>query len=54
MYFSSFLVNGWVVFLVICPLCIGIGVLGTLFGPQLLSRVGRGRYREFQDFSEVS
>ncbi|CAG2172838.1 unnamed protein product, partial [Oppiella nova] len=47
-------VNGWVVTLVICPLFAGLGVLGTLYGPRLLGRFGRGRYREFQDFSEVS
>jgi hypothetical protein len=47
-------VNGWVVLFIICPLCIGLGIAGTLFGPNLMNRFRRGRYREFQDFSEVS
>lgn len=47
-------INGWVVFLILCPLSIALGVMSTIYGPTLLRRFGRGRYREFQDFSEVS
>ncbi|XP_054158149.1 uncharacterized protein LOC128956433 [Oppia nitens] len=52
--YTSTGVNGWVVTLVICPLMVGLGVLGTLYGPQVLNRFGRGRYQEFHDFSAVS
>ena len=45
-------VSGWVIVLVIIPMSIGVGVLLTLFGPLLLTRVRGGRYSEFRNFAE--
>lgn len=44
-------VSGWVIVLLIIPMSIGVGVLMTLFGPLLLTRLRGARYSEFRNFA---